>query len=288
MPLGFAFYLGRGDEVVFVDKWCLGPLEKVFPNKCKHAARVGGSNGEQWEFFPEELLSQCYSVWTPLQPMFHGLRLLSANRAFRVDCRVKLIGVSLRRGARPARRRTRRTASRRVEAARQSAGHENVLVWTSFILQWQGGGSVSVRRMSALAAAKETGRGVPWVLAAACSAQASATSLLAIPWWPGIQSRVVLTVRFLGMCLRSAVSVEPHWIASRNDWLSLQMAAAACDGKNHSSAMRMAAFSSSYNEVIAAPHCCVVMRVVGLVGSTSVSTIPVPQFSAPAVAEPSV
>ncbi len=27
--------------------------------------------------------------------MFYGLRLLSATRAFRVDCRVKLIGVSL-------------------------------------------------------------------------------------------------------------------------------------------------------------------------------------------------
>ncbi len=46
-------------------------------------------------WFAEELLSPCYSVWTPLQPLFYGLRLLSATRAFRVDCRVKLIGVSL-------------------------------------------------------------------------------------------------------------------------------------------------------------------------------------------------
>ncbi len=33
-----------------------------------------------------------------LQPMFYGLRLLSATRAFRVDCHVKLIGVSLEEG----------------------------------------------------------------------------------------------------------------------------------------------------------------------------------------------
>ncbi len=33
-----------------------------------------------------------------LQPMFYGLRLLSATRAFRVDCRVKLIGVCLEEG----------------------------------------------------------------------------------------------------------------------------------------------------------------------------------------------
>ncbi len=41
------------------------------------------------------MLSQCYSVWTPLQQIFYGLQFLSATRAFRVDCRVKLIGVSL-------------------------------------------------------------------------------------------------------------------------------------------------------------------------------------------------
>ncbi len=32
------------------------------------------------------------------QPMFYGLRLLSATRAFRVDCRVKLIDISLEEG----------------------------------------------------------------------------------------------------------------------------------------------------------------------------------------------
>ncbi len=50
---------------------------------------------ERWGWFVEELLPQYYSVWTALQPMFNGLRLLSATRAFRVDYRVKLIGVSL-------------------------------------------------------------------------------------------------------------------------------------------------------------------------------------------------
>ncbi len=30
----------------------------------------------------DSTLSQCYSVWTPLQPTFHGLQLLSATRAF--------------------------------------------------------------------------------------------------------------------------------------------------------------------------------------------------------------
>ncbi len=55
------------------------------------------------------------------------------------------------------------------------------------------------------------------------------------------------------------------------------MAAAAFDGRSHYSAMRMAAFSSSYDEVIAAPRCCFVRRVVGLAGSPSVTTIPTPR-----------
>ncbi len=76
----------------------LGPFESGFPSKCQHAARVGGKNRERWGWFAEELLSQCYSVWTPMQPMFYGLWLLSATRAFRVDCHVKLIGVSLEEG----------------------------------------------------------------------------------------------------------------------------------------------------------------------------------------------
>ncbi len=37
-------------------------------------------------------------VWTPLQPVFYGLRLRSATRAFGVGCRVKLVGVSLKEG----------------------------------------------------------------------------------------------------------------------------------------------------------------------------------------------
>ncbi len=99
--------------------------------------------------------------------------------------------------------------------------------------------------MSALAEAKETGLGAPSLIAAACLAQASASSLLAFPWWPWIQIRVVFPARFLSMRLRSVVSAEPLWIALRSDWLSVQMVAAACDGRAHSSAMRMAAFSLS-------------------------------------------
>ncbi len=130
--------------------------------------------------------------------------------------------------------------------------------------------------------------GGPSVIAAVCIAQASAPSLPAIPWWPGIQSSVVFPARLLSMRLKSVVSAEPLWIALRSDWLSVQMAAAACDGRSPSSAMRMAAFSSSYDEVKAAPRCCFVRRVVGLAGSPSVTTNPAPSFSVPAVAEPSV
>ncbi len=45
------------------------------------------------------MLSQCYSVWTPLQRVFYGLRLLSTTRVFRVDLRVVLIGVILEEGS---------------------------------------------------------------------------------------------------------------------------------------------------------------------------------------------
>ncbi len=44
------------------------------------------------------MMSQCYSVWTLLQPVFYGLRLLPATRAFGVDWRVELVGVSLKEG----------------------------------------------------------------------------------------------------------------------------------------------------------------------------------------------
>ncbi len=107
--------------------------------------------------------------------MLYGLRPLSATRALRV----KLIGVSLEEGGVTS-------SSRRVETARQSAVHENVFVKALFVLQRQGGGSVRGQRMNALAAAKENGRGAPSVIAAACLAQASASSLRTIPWWPEI------------------------------------------------------------------------------------------------------
>ncbi len=63
-----------------------------------HAVRVGGKNRERREWFAKELLSQCYSVWTALQSMFYGLRLISTTWAFRVDYRVELIGISLAEG----------------------------------------------------------------------------------------------------------------------------------------------------------------------------------------------
>ncbi len=107
--------------------------------------------------------------------------------------------------------------------------------------------------MSALAAAKETGRGAPSVIIAAFVVHASASLIPATPWWLGIQNRVVLPARLLSMRLRSAVSAEPLWIALRSDWLSVQVAAVRCYDKSHSSAMRMTAFSSSYDGVIAAP-----------------------------------
>ncbi len=202
--------------------------------------------------------------------MFYGLRLLSATRAFRVDCRVKLIGVD-GRGER------RRTAWRQLDSqpAMKTSWYRHPLFYSGKAVgPLVFGGWGHWRRRRGLVG------GAASVIAAACLAQASATSLPAIPWWPGIQSRVVLADRLLIMPLRSAVSGEPLWIALRSDWLSVQMAAAAWDGKRHSSAMRMAAFSS--------PRCCFVMRVVGLAGSPSVTTIPTPPLSVPAVAEPSV
>ncbi len=47
---------------------------------------------------PNSCLSQCHSVWTPVQLVFYGLRLLSSTRAFGVDCCVKLVCVSLKEG----------------------------------------------------------------------------------------------------------------------------------------------------------------------------------------------
>ncbi len=48
------------------------------------------------------------------------------------------------------------------------------------------------------------------------------------------------------------MSAEPFWIAIKTDWLSIHMTIASCDGNNHSSAMRIATFSSSYDEVMPA------------------------------------
>ncbi len=48
--------------------------------------------------------------------------------------------------------------------------------------------------------------------------------------------------------------------------------------------MRKAAFSSSYDEVMAAPRCCVVKRIVGLAGSPFVTTISARSLSVPTVA----
>ncbi len=50
--------------------------------------------------------------------MFYGLRLLSATRAFGVDCRVELVGVSLKEWGLTGSRRARRTVSHREETAR--------------------------------------------------------------------------------------------------------------------------------------------------------------------------
>ncbi len=43
---------------------------------------------------PNKVLPHCYSVWTALQPMFYGLRLLPTTRVSRVDSHVELVGVS--------------------------------------------------------------------------------------------------------------------------------------------------------------------------------------------------
>ncbi len=42
-----------GVVVVVDETWRLGPLEKGFPSKRLHAARVGGKNRERWGWFAE-------------------------------------------------------------------------------------------------------------------------------------------------------------------------------------------------------------------------------------------
>ncbi len=83
------------------------------------------------------------------------------------------------------------------------------------------------------------------VITAAGLTQASASSVPAIPWLSGIQSRVVLPAHLLSMRLRSEVSAEPLWIALRSDWLSVQMAAASYGVKSRFSVMRIATNSCS-------------------------------------------
>ncbi len=66
------------------------------------------------------------------------------------------------------------------------------------------------------------------------------------------------------------------------------MATASSDGRSHSSAKGIAAFSLSYDEVIDVSRVCFVKRVAELARSPSVTTIPAPPFCVPAVAELSV
>ncbi len=66
------------------------------------------------------------------------------------------------------------------------------------------------------------------------------------------------------------------------------MPTASSDGRSHLSAMGIAAFSSSYDEVTAASCVCFVRKGGELKGSHSVTTIPAPPFCVPAVAETSV
>ncbi len=44
-----------------------------------------GMKFERGDLSVENMVSQCYSVWTPLQPVFYSLRFPSTTRAFRVN-----------------------------------------------------------------------------------------------------------------------------------------------------------------------------------------------------------
>ncbi len=113
---------------------------------------------------------------------------------------------------------------------------------SSLVLQWRGGGFVSVRRMR--------GEGDwSWSSVSNCCllTTGTASSLPAIPCWPGIQSRVVMQTRFLSMRLRSAVTADSLRIALRNDCLSVQVAAAACNGKSKGGDSQWGVFHSRKN-----------------------------------------
>ncbi len=103
--------------------------------------------------------------------------------------------------------------------------------------------------------AKETDRGLSSMMAAGCLAGAHSSPSSPIPWPPGIHRKAVMPVRLSSMHLRSEVKAEPLWIALGGDLLSIYMTAASCNTNIHSSVMLIAAFSSSYGEVIAAPCC---------------------------------
>ncbi len=90
----------------------------------------------------------------------------------------------------PARRCARRIASARLLVAMQSLDQENP-PYTSNVLGFVGGGSISVPQMRDLAEAKEMGLGGSVVVKAAALAAVSASSLPGIPLSPGIHRRLV-------------------------------------------------------------------------------------------------
>ncbi len=92
-------------------------------------------------------------IWASLLSMFLCLRLLLAQRARRVGCRIYCRwAYALRSGVCADRRRTRRTASDQLDVAMQSAFQENCS-YTMAVRGLLDGGSVMVHRVRALAVA---------------------------------------------------------------------------------------------------------------------------------------
>ncbi len=85
----------------------------------------------------------------------------------------------------PALRRARRTASARLLVTMQSLDQENP-PYTSAVLVFVGGGSISVLQMRDLAEAYEIGLGGSLVVKAAALAAVSASSLPGITLGPGM------------------------------------------------------------------------------------------------------
>ncbi len=98
--------------------------------------------------------------------------------------------MAISNGVWPARRRARRTASARLLVAMQCLDQEN-LPYTSAVLEFVGGGPVSVLRLRDLAEAEEIGLGGSLVVRAAALAAVSASALPGNPLCPGIQRRLV-------------------------------------------------------------------------------------------------